>query len=458
MRFSLIILFISASVSLAAQSRYLNDDEVVKIAKEAYIYGYPMVENYRIMYSSTQDTSYRQYAPFNQFYHARSVSSPDDTMFVAPNVDTPYSYAVLNIKDEPVVITIPEFEPGRFVGVPLYDLYTHVIYTISPKNHGNKGGNFLIANERWKGAVPDNITKIIRSESDLIYVLIRTQLFNNEDLPNVIALQSKYRINTLSAFTGNIAPATTGLNLELPLAPQNPFSKPDIRFFTLLNSLLQLTTPHQSEKELLKKFASIGIVQGMQFPASDEHRKKLLEEGIKQGQASLVAYLPSIKSSAEIFGSREYLKNNYLGRAVGAWTGIYANEADVFLGIQGVDRLSNGMPFTGDKNYSMTFAPGGFPPVDAFWSITLYNLPSRFLYDNEIDRYSIGSTAIENLKRNPDGSVSILIQHEPPDEEWMYNWLPCPKGAFTMAFRCYLPKAALRNGEWKSPPVLSNKP
>jgi hypothetical protein len=179
MRFSLIILFISASVSLAAQSRYLNDDEVVKIAKEAYIYGYPMVENYRIMYSSTQDTSYRQYAPFNQFYHARSVSSPDDTMFVAPNVDTPYSYAVLNIKDEPVVITIPEFEPGRFVGVPLYDLYTHVIYTISPKNHGNKGGNFLIANERWKGAVPDNITKIIRSESDLIYVLIRTQLFNN---------------------------------------------------------------------------------------------------------------------------------------------------------------------------------------------------------------------------------------------------------------------------------------
>jgi hypothetical protein len=152
------------------------------------------------MYNSTQDKNYPQYAPFNAFYHARTVATPKDTLFVSPNVETPYSYAVLNVKNEPVVLTIPEFEEDRFIGVPFYDLFTCVIYTISPLNNGHSGGSFLIANEKWVGDIPKGIKKRINSETDLIYVLIRTQLFNEKDLPRVHQLQAQYKIEKLSEF------------------------------------------------------------------------------------------------------------------------------------------------------------------------------------------------------------------------------------------------------------------
>lgn len=433
----------------------LPADEVTQIAEEAFVYGYPIVENYRVMYYSTQDTNYLHYAPFNTFYHAGTVATPKDSLFVSPNVDAPYSYAVLNIKDEPVVLTIPECEENRFIGVSFYDLYTHVIYTISPLNNGHSGGSFLIANEKWKGVIPRGVKKRIDSESDLIYVLIRTQLFNGKDIQRVHQLQAQYTIETLSEYLGK--PATTSKPIDFlePLAPQSPYSKPDLEFFNVLNFALQFTYPHHSELELLKRFEKIGIIPGKKFETENNPYAKELLEGIKKAQSAFLAYLPEIKSSSEIFGSRTYLKNNYLGRAVGAWTGIYANEADVFLGIQGYERQPDGKPFSGLNKYTFTFEKDNYPPVDAFWSVTLYHLPSRLLYDNSINRYAIQSTMVNDFKKNPDGSVTIYIQHDSPGKELESNWLPCPSGLFTMAFRCYLPRKVLRNGRWLPPQVIT---
>jgi hypothetical protein len=434
----------------------LTSSQITKIAKEAFIYGYPIVENYRIIYNSTQDKNYRQYAPFNSFFHARNVATPADTIFVAPNVETPYSYATLDVKDEPVILTIPEFESNRFIGVPFYDLYTHVIYTISPLNNGHSGGSFLIANEKWQGTIPKGVKKRINSETDLIYVLIRTQLFNSNDLDRVHQLQSQYKIQTLSEYLGKPAKKQIAIPFLKPLLPQNPYSKPDLDFFNVLNFALKFVNPHPSEIALMKKFASIGIIPGKQFQSKNNPNSKFLLEGIKQGQDSFMRYLPNIKSSSEIFGSREYLKNNYIGRAVGAWTGIYANEADVFLGIQGYERQSDGKPFSGSKKYQFTFKKDDYPPVSAFWSVTLYKLPSRLLYANEINRYAIQSTMVNNFKKNNDGSVTIYLQHESPGKELESNWLPCPDGLFTMAFRCYLPKEPLQKGTWLPPLVIQN--
>jgi hypothetical protein len=449
-----LFLFSLIHVFMPVVQAQLPAEEVTRIAEEAFVYGYPMVENYRVMYNSTQDKNYPQYAPFNAFYHGRTVATPKDTLFVSPNVDTPYTYAVLNVKDEPVVLTIPECEENRFIGVPFYDLNTHVIYTISPLNNGHSGGSFLIANEKWKGPVPKGVKKRIDSETDLIYVLIRTQLFNKEDLDRVHTLQNQYKLQTLSEFLGKPAKKRKTINFLKPLAPQSPYSKPDLEFFNVLNFALQFTNPHSSELELLKRFARIGIEAGKKFETKNNPYTNELLEGIKKAQASFLAYLPKIKSSSEIFGSRTYLNNNYIARAVGAWTGIYANEADVFLGIQGYERQADGKPFNGSNQYTFTFEKDNYPPVEAFWSVTLYALPSRLLYENEINRYAIQSTMTNEFKKNPDGSVTIYVQHDSPGKELESNWLPCPSGLFSMAFRCYLPGEALRNGTWLPPKVL----
>ncbi len=329
-----------------------------------------------------------------------------------------------------------------------------MIYTISPRNNGHSGGSFLIANEQWKGDLPKGVKKRINSETDLIYVLIRTQLFNDEDLERVHQLQSQYKVQTLSEYLGRPVKKYPPIHYMKPLPPQSPYSNPDLEFFNVLNFALQFTKPHPSEIEMLKRFARIGILPGKPFQTENNPNAKDLAEGIRKGQESFLAYLPRIKSSSELFGSRAYLKNNYIARAVGAWTGIYANEADVFLGIQGYERQADNKPFSGENKYTFTFGKDDFPPVDAFWSVTLYKLPSRLLYANVINRYAIQSTMINNFKKNPDGSVTICLQHESPGKELESNWLPCPTGLFTMAFRCYLPGEPLRNGTWVPPAVI----
>lgn len=452
-----VVFLLCFSIKNQAQIK-LNDTQIKDIAKEAFIYGLPVVENYRIMYKSTHDKTYPQYAPFNTFYHAKNVATAKDTIFVAPNVDTPYSYAVLNVQQQPVVMTVPRVEKNRFIGVPFYDLYTHVIYTISPKNYIPNGGKFLITNSNWKGKTPKGITKVIVCETDLIYVLIRTQLFSESDIKNVNTIQSKLKLETLSTYLGkkNPEPIPSPKWIE-PIANQSPYSEPNLDFFRVLNFALQFCSPHPSETTLWNDFAKIGIVPGKHFPVQDSQTNKLLLEGIKEGQKEMLEYLPKIKSSSEIFGSRDYLKNNYKGRTVGAWTGIYANESDVFLGINGFESQANGKPFDGHNNYAITFAKDDFPPVDAFWSITMYKLPSRFLYDNPLNRYCINSPMQNQLKKNSDGSVTLYIQHESPGKDLESNWLPCPKDLFFMACRCYMPREILKNGSWKSPEIVINK-
>jgi hypothetical protein len=311
-----------------------------------------------------------------------------------------------------------------------------------------------LTNSKWKGKTPKGITKVITCETDLIYVLIRTQLFDQSDLKNVHEIQSKLQLESLSKYLGKEKKKTVASTWTKPIANQSPFSEPTIDFFNVLSFSLQFCELHSSEVNLWKDFEKIGIVPGKDFPKHDSHFNELLIQGIREGQKEMLEYLPKIKSSSELFGSREYLKNNYLGRAIGAWTGIYANESDIFLGINGFESQSDGKPFDGQYNYKLTFEKDSFPPVDGFWSITMYNLPSRFLYANAINRYCMSSTMVETLKRNPDGSVTIYIQHESPGKELESNWLPCPKNLFFMACRCYLPKKSLKEGTWTAPPII----
>ncbi|MBK9228621.1 MAG: DUF1254 domain-containing protein [Ignavibacteria bacterium] len=431
----------------------ISRDSIIAVARDAYVYGYPLIENYRVIYNSTQNKNYATYAPFNTFYNAENVATPLDTLFVSPNVDTPYSYGVIDVRYEPVVITIPAFEKKRYIGVPLYDMYTHIIYTISPKNNGNEGGSFLLANMKWNGEIPAGIKKVIRTETDFVYTLIRTQLFGSDDLENVHKLQSQFKIQQLSEYLGKGKVIYPEPVLIKPIAAQTPFTKPTVEFFEILNFVLKYCDPHPDEANILKRFGEIGIEAGKPFAVKDKNTEEALIEGIMNGQQEFLNFLANLNSSKDLFGSREYLKQNYIGRAVGAWTGIYANEYDVFMGLPGFEKQSNGQPFSGKNKYTFTFEKGKLPPVDAFWSITLYKLPSRFLYANKINRYVINSPMVPGLKTNEDGSITIYIQNESPGAELESNWLPCPAGDFAMSFRTYLPREEIRDGSWQ-PPII----
>lgn len=287
-------------------------------------------------------------------------------------------------------------------------------------------------------------------ETDILYILVRTQLFAATDLNNVHALQQQYKLTPLAVSTNSKQENFT----VPPLPPITPQSQPDLRIFGLLNYLLGFCHPHTSETELLQRFSSIGIAAGKSFDVTDTTTKAALLKGIALGQQAMMQKLPSVKFAEELFGTREQLNNDYLGRAVGAWVGIYANQKEEFMGLQGFERQADGKPFVGTNKYTVTFKSGQLPPVDGFWSITLYALPTRFMYANTLNRNLINSAMLPNLKKNKDGSISLYIQHESPGADKESNWLPCPKTSFTMSFRTYLPKQPIRDGSWQIPPVV----
>jgi hypothetical protein len=239
------------------------------------------------------------------------------------------------------------------------------------------------------------------------------------------------------------------------MKPENPQTPPDFYFFTLLNACLQYCHPHPSETALLKRFAAIGIVPGKPFQPVDKKVQAPMLSGIEQAKKKMLEKIPEVKYAAELFGTRDQLKNDYLARAVGAWVGIYANQAEEFMGLQGYERQSKDEPYDGQNLYTVTFKKDQFPPVGAFWSITVYTLPSRFMYANEVHRNLISSAMLNELHWNADSSLTIYLQHTRPKGLLARNWLPVPLGPFTMAFRTYLPGERIRNGDYHVPtPVL----
>jgi hypothetical protein len=427
-------------------------DQTTSIAKEAFIYGYPIVDNHNIIHQYVLDKHSKEYkAPFNQVGHNRYVATPEDKAVVSINVDTPYSFAWLDLRTEPQVLTIPPFETDRYVSVELIDLYTYIAGYISPRTNGNAGGNYLVAGPDWPGVVPSGIKGVIHSPTQFVLALYRTQLFNPEDIENVHALQDRYLVHSLSTYLGTP---------PLPAAPPFVQVKPiDVRkesealqFFTILNTMLAYMPLLKEEAGLRSRFIKIGIVPGAPFDVQDAEARKALEAGMRQGLLDMYDRARTVKSSAEIFGSRDHLKDDYLSRAVGALLGIYGNAGEEYLGV-GYQADAEGKPFDGNCKYQIKFISNSLPPVSAFWSITAYNA-SKFLIDNPINRYVINSPMLPTLKKDADGGFTLYLQHETPGKDRESNWLPVSQDAFNLAFRTYQPGKAIMDGTWQAPPVV----
>ena len=450
-RISLITLSIAAlfigQVTTATAAPSAGETRV--IAKEAFIYAYPMLYNYKTMQLQTQDQFNSGYVGgFGQFRHFSKPSTPEDKDIVSPNNDTPYSWAWLDLRAEPMVLSVPAVPEDRYYVLQWFDLYTHNFAYVGVRATGFEAGSYLFAGPHWDGEVPHGITKVFRSEGEFIGTLTRTSLNGPEDVSNVQAIQRKYVLQPLSEFAGGRA-AAPALAIHWPSWNEERATSAD--FISYLNFLMQFTEADPSEKELLKRFASIGISPGMPFDLSilPGDIQQALKDGVKEGLKEINTEGPKQNSSTPLFGTREHLKNNYLNRALGAFLGLYANSIEEAFYSQWVmDQDSK--PLSGQNRYVIRFDKGNMPPVKFFWSATLYDLPDRFLVENEIDRYSIGDRT-DGLKYEKDGSLTLYIQQEAPEGDKKANWLPAPEGPFFMASRFYGPGKAMIEGSYKIP-------
>ena len=453
-----LVLLASLPFSVASAETGVTPAEARAIAKEAYIYGFPMVDSYRVLYAYFVDSNNPEYkAPWNVIKNLARVFTPEDKAIQTPNSDTPYSMIGLDLRAEPVVLTMPPLEKERYFSVQLIDAYTFNFDYIGSRATGNERGSFLIAGPRWKGETPSSVKKVIRSETELVFAIYRTQLFNPADLDNVRKVQAGYKAEPLSAFLGQPAPAAApAIDFIKPLTPAE--QKTSIEFFNILSFILQFCPTDPSETELMARFARIGIGAGKTIDASTLSPE--VRAAIEQGMADAWAELASLQkridakevTSGDMFGTRQYLKNNYLYRMAAAVLGIYGNsKQEAIYPVYAID--AGGQKLDGANRYTVRFAPDQLPPVRAFWSLTMYELPASLLVANPLNRYLLNAPMLPQFVKGADGGLTLYVQNDSPGKDKEPNWLPAPKGPFFIVMRLYWPKPEALDGTWKQPPM-----
>ena len=461
-----IVALLGASLCAAQTKAQLS--EVQAIAEEAYLYGFPMIVGYKVMYEYNIDRNSGQFkAPFNQISNEARVYTYKDTAISTPNSDTPYSVAQLDLRSEPIVLCMPEIEKSRYYDVQLVDMYSDNYGYMGSRTTGNGAGCYMVAGPNWKGEAPKGIGKVFHSETQFSLVIYRTQLFNPEDMEDVKKIQSGYKVQPLSAFLGKAAPPAAP-SINWPKFEQAAFTT---GFAEYLNFLLQFCPPTGTaavEVPLREKFAKLGIGvahKAESKPVSPEI-KAAIGDGVKAAFAKIEQTSESVGSTVNGWnigaaaGDRDFYHGNWALRAAAAKLGIYGNsEAEAVYPFTRSD--VNSITLDGSKHtYLMTFPAEQLPPVNAFWSITMYDGRTQLLIENPINRYLINSPMLPQLKKNADGSLTVYIQKDSPGKELESNWLPAPDGPMFVVIRLYWPKTEppsvypLGKGTWAPPGVV----
>jgi len=446
-----------------ASETAVSSAEAQAIAEEAYVYAYPMMENYRTMYVQVIDRTAPGYlAPFNELSHMTELLGPEFKDVVRPNNDTMYSLAWLDLRAQPVVITVPEIE-DRYFSVQLVDMFTHNFAYMGTRATEGEAGSYIVAGPQWKGTKPGDVKAVFRSESEFVYCVVRIESRGRSDLTAIHQLQKGFRLTPLHVFLGrSLAPAASGITFPIYDAD----NAKSAGFVDLLGFLLSQAQP-SGEAELMQRFEEIGIRAGATATSLgfDAPTRSAVEAGVGQALVSIhkaaadPSTLGGVTARADhgwqgvdgIFGSRAMMRGKYLARAVAAMTGLYGNDTlEAYYPVGGRD--DSGAPLDGSKHkYTMRFEKAEMPQVDAFWSMTMYSLPDQLMVPNTIERYSIGDRS--KLRYGGDGSLTIYIQNESPGKKLESNWLPAPSGPFSLQLRMYLPKPDALDPLYLPPPV-----
>lgn len=441
-------------------------EETKAIAEEGFVFGLPIVMNYAVMYASSIDTASGQFkAPFNVINSAHRVYTWQDTSIVTPNSDTPYSMLFMDLRAEPIVITVPAVPAPRYYSVQLVDGNTFNYGYIGSRATGPEAGSYLIAGPNWNDSTPPGIKGVYRSSTQFSLAIFRTQLLDPADMPNVIAVQDGYKAQPLSGFLGTAAPAAAPA-ITWPAITSELVKT---HFFEFLDFALQFAPASPDEQAARAQLARIGVGSGAFTMASlPEDQKAAILLGMKDGEKKVEEFLASQTAIvngwhiAALFGDRAFYNGDWLRRAAAAKGGIYGNNADEAT-YPMAKTLPDGTPLDGSKhNYTLTFAKGQLPPVNAFWSVTMYDGTTQFLIKNPLDRYLINSPMLPGMKTNADGSVTLYIQKDSPGKDKEANWLPAPNGPIYLVMRLYWPKTDAPSilppgkGTWQPPAVVAS--
>jgi hypothetical protein len=429
--------------------------QVLKDGAQAYLFGYSLV----LMDTTKQSLTHSDHgrAPVNHFSHVRAFPDHNFRQVVRPNNDTLYSSAWIDRTSEPVVLSVPDTE-GRYYVMPFMDAWTNVFASVGKRTTGTKAGNYVVAGPNWLGELPED-TKLIRSPTNITWMIGRIQTNTESDFENVARLQSQFKLTPLSRWKkGEANQAFIVGDKPSQVASDNPSARvgkmPAGRFFAELSRLMGKYPPAAADQSILKILSEFSIVPGKSFDINELGfpRRILLQKAVELAQSKLIEISESDLSS----------ENGWAVRRSGI--GVYGTDYQVraYVSLIGLGALTpeeaaypnskkdkEGKPLSGKHSYRIHFEANKTPPVNAFWSLTVYD-DLGFLIENPIRRYTIGDR--DNLTFNSDGSLDILIQHQQPTGDTS-NWLPAPAETFAVTMRLYLPKAEFLDGRWKVPPI-----
>jgi len=373
----------------------------------------------------------------------------------------------LDLRAEPIVISVPKVEKERYYSVMLCDGNTFNYGYIGSRATGNDAGDYMVVGPDWKGQTPKGISKVFRATTQFGLTVFRTQLFNAGDMPNVERVQAGYKVRPLSAYLGTPAPAAA------PAIAWPKFSKElaKTEFFQYLGFCLQFAPPGPEEQAIRAKLAHLGIGPGATRKHAEltPEEKKAIIEGVQAGEAKVKQKTEEVGTSINgwrvgaAFGDRRFYHGDWLLRAAAATAGIYGNDAEEAMYPMTRWTADGEVIDTSKHNYTLTFPKGQMPPVNSFWSVTMYDGKTQLLIANPMNRFLINSPMLPQLKTNADGSLTIYIQKDSPGADKESNWLPAPNGEAYMVMRLYWPKTGAPSilpagkGTWKPPAVQKVK-
>ena len=431
-------------------------EETKMIAEDAYVFGFPLVmmELTKLKMSNVAEAGPWK-APINQFSHYQVFPPIDFRDVVRPNADTLYSMAWLDLSDEPIVLHVPDTD-DRYYLVPMLDAYSNVFVSPGKRTTGTGEQDYVITGPSWSGTIPQGLTEI-ESPTDMVWVAGRTQTNTPSDYENVNNIQKQMTLTPLSSFGKDYQPpknVPVNFEVDMKTPPVEKILQTDPEtFYNVMANLMKDNPPPPEDADLVKSFSKIGLVPGEPFDMENLDPKLVMaiEEGFESGQQKIINNVPKMGTMKngfmELPDNLARFGTDYLFRASVAYMGLGANWIDDAVYPLGfVD--NNGDIFNGANKYVLHFPEGQTPPVNAFWSLTLYQ--DLFFAANSIDRYALGDR--DELEFNEDGSLDIYVQRESPEGKES-NWLPSPEGDFDLIMRLYWPQEAVFDGTWQMPAV-----
>ena len=444
---------------MARAAEATTEQDAHAIGVDAYVYLYPLVtmEVTRRQLTNVEPDKVPLRNPMNMFANVAAYPSADTRVVVRPNFDTLYSSSWLDLTQEPMIVSVPDTH-GRYYLLPMLDMWTDVFASPGWRTTGTAAGSFAVVPPGWAGTLPTDVVRI-DAPTRYVWIIGRTKTDGPEDYAAVHAVQAGYKITPLSRWGKDAAPITAHVDPSVDMRTPPKLLVEGMTagaFFAYAAEILKLQPPHITDQPIVAEMQRIGFVPGQTFDISkvDPAIRKGLESAPADAQRLMAWKLPSLARVANGWSMNTdtmgVYGNYYLKRAIVTQLGLGANlPEDAIYPINLTDEA--GKPTDGVNNYTIHFDKGATPPVNAFWSITLYD-DKGFQVSNVLNRFAVSSWM--PFVYNPDGSLDLHFQSESPGADKEANWLPSPKGPFNLTMRLYAPKAEALTGKWNPPPVV----